>query len=200
MFIVRILALTWVKTAPGMPHIIVLMDARLPRHFAASVQIDAGAYEVFAYLDNPARLSTHMTRSSWMMGGGRMQIVTDEGGGTRVGSHIRLSGKAFGHSLFLDQAVTQHDPPRAKTWETLGEPNLIVIGRYRMGFRLTGAASRSELRVFIDYDLPSAGVARILGWLFGRVYASWCVKRMLADAEALFRARGLGHRGAIKSA
>jgi hypothetical protein len=176
------------------------MDVRFARHFAASTEIDAGAYEVFAYLDNPARLSAHMTRSSWMMGGGRMQIVSDDGRGTRVGSHIQLSGKAFGIPLFLDQAVTQHDPPRAKTWETVGEPNLIVIGRYRMGFRLSGAGPHSKLQVFIDYDLPSAGFTRILGWLFGRAYASWCVKSMLANAEALFRATRLGHPGATNSA
>ena len=165
-----------------------MMADPFEKHFTASVEVDAGINELFAYLDNPARLSTHMTRSSWMMGGGTMQISTDEGAGARVGSRIRLSGKAFGLSLFVDEAVAQREPPLLKTWQTLGEPNLLVIGSYRMGFRLANATPRAKLQVFIDYDLPRKGFARVLGWLLARIYASWCVKSMLADAVAHFRA------------
>lgn len=170
-----------------------------PRHFAASARIDARVQDVFAYLDDPARLASHMTRSSWMMGGGKMQIATDEGAGTQVGSHICMTGKAFGLSVFLDEVVRQYDPPRMKTWETVGQPKLLVIGAYRMGFRLTDTAAPQELQVFIDYDLPQ-GFARILGWLFGRVYASWCVKTMLADAVAHFAASDPGRSVAEKFA
>jgi hypothetical protein len=176
------------------------MDAQFPRHFSASAEVDALPHEVFAYLDNPVRLSTHMTRPSWMMGGGKMQVATDEGAGARVGSHIRLSGSAFGLSLFLDEVVTQHEPPWAKTWETVGEPKLLVIGPYRMGFRLAGAGSRSELEVLIDYGLPRTGFARLLGWLLGRVYASWCVRTMLADAAAHFHGHAPAEAVAKKSA
>ena len=165
------------------------MADQFQRHFAASAEIDASVHEVFAYLDNPARLSTHMTRSSWMMGGGTMQTWMDEGAGARVGSRIRLSGKAFGLSLSVDEAVMQREPPTLKTWETLGEPKLLVIGRYRMGFQITDAGTRAKLQVFIDYDLPRKGLARMFGWLLSRVYAAWCVKSMLADAGAHFGAQ-----------
>jgi hypothetical protein len=69
-----------------------------------------------------------------------------------------------------------------------------------MGFRLADATPRSKLQVFIDYDLPSGGLARILGWLLGRVYASWCVKSMLADAAAHFRGQAVEHPVETKSA
>ena len=164
------------------------MTRQFRRHFADSADIAATAHEVFAYLDNPARLSTHMTRSSWIMGGGKMKISTDEGAGARVGSRISLSGKAFGLSLFLDEEVTQYEPPTAKTWETLGEPMLLVIGAYRMGFGIADGAARAKLHVFIDYDLPRNRLAKVLGFLFGHFYASWCVRSMLADAAAHFRA------------
>jgi hypothetical protein len=173
------------------------MVDQFQRHFTASAELGASVHEVFAYLDNPARLSTHMTRSSWMMGGGTMQVSMDEGAGARVGSRIRLSGKAFGLSLSVDEAVTQREPPAMKTWETLGEPKLLVIGRYRMGFQVTDSWSRAKLQVFIDYDLPRKGFARMLGWLLGRVYAAWCVKSMLADAAAHFAAQATQPRHAM---
>lgn len=173
------------------------MGEQFQRHFAASAEIDASVREVFAYLDNPARLSSHMTRSSWMMGGGTTQISMDEGAGARVGSSIRLSGKAFGISLSVDEAVTQYKAPTLKIWETRGEPKLLVIGRYRMGFRVADATRRAKLEVFIDYDLPKKGFARVLGWLLGRIYASWCVNSTLADAAAQFRAQAAESARAI---
>ena len=163
------------------------MPDQFRRHYSYSAELEATPREIFAYLDDPARLSGHMTRSSWMMGGGRMDISTDEGGGARAGSHIRLSGKAFGLSLFLDEVVTIYEPPVTKVWETVGEPKLLVIGAYRMGFATEHGPASTTLRVFIDYDLPRNGLARVLGFLLGGLYASWCVKTMVSDAAAHFR-------------
>jgi hypothetical protein len=163
------------------------MPGQFQRHFSYSAEIKATPREIFAYLNDPARLSGHMTRSSWMMGGGRMEISTDEGGGARIGSHIRLNGRAFGLSLFLDEVVTNCEPPVTKVWETIGEPKLLVIGAYRMGFAIEHGSTSAELHVFIDYDLPRNRLARILGFLLGSLYASWCVKSMVSDAAAHFR-------------
>ena len=123
-----------------------------------------------------------------MMGGGSMEISADEGGGARVGSHIRLNGRAFGFSLFLDEVVTHSEPPASKVWETVGEPKLLVIGAYRMGFAIEHDSASTKLHVFIDYDLPRNRLARILAFLLGGFYASWCVKSMVSDAVAHFRA------------
>jgi hypothetical protein len=127
-----------------------------------------------------------MTRSSWMMGGGRMSIEFDEARGQRVGSRIRLSGKVFGIELSLDQIVTERNPPDRKVWETIGAPKLLVIGRYRMGFEITAQVDNSLLGVFIDYRLPDAPPARWLGYLFGGYYAKWCTHRMVDDAVKHF--------------
>jgi hypothetical protein len=121
-----------------------------------------------------------------MMGGGRMTIDVDEGGGQRVGSRIRLAGKAFGMKLSVEEAVTQRDPPYRKAWETIGEPKLLVVGHYRMGFELLPRGQHSELRVFIEYELPSGPVARWSGRLFAGFYAKWCTRRMVADAVQHF--------------
>ena len=127
-----------------------------------------------------------MTRSSWMMGGGRMEITTDAGGGARLGSRIHMRGKAFGLALVLDELITAYNPPAAKTWETIGAPKLVVIGPYQMGFTIAANGGGAELLVFVQYNLPAGWIGHLLGWLFGRVYASWCVRSMLADASGHF--------------
>ncbi len=55
-------------------------------HFADEAEVAARPPELFAYLDKQAQLSAHMTRRSWMMGGGKMDISTDDGGFQRLGS------------------------------------------------------------------------------------------------------------------
>jgi hypothetical protein len=151
---------------------------------------------VFAHIDDHSRLSGHMSGSSWMMGGGSMSIEADEGGGRKVGSRIRLAGTACGVALSVEEVVTEHRPPYAKTWETVGTPRLLVVGSYRMGFELTPRGEHSQLRVFIDYELPTGLVGHWLGRLFGGFYASWCTKQMLEDAVRFFAAAGPTARSA----
>ena len=150
-----------------------------PRHFERSAFIDASPEHVFAFVDDHSRFSSHMNESSWMMCGGRMSVELDEAKGQAVGSHIRLSGRVFGVSLYLDEVVTRRDPPTNKVWETVGAPRLLVIGAYSMGVQITPERGGSRLRAFIDYQLPDGPVTYWLGWLFGGLYARWCVDQML---------------------
>jgi hypothetical protein len=152
------------------------------RHYEEVRPIPASAADVFALIDDHTRLSAHMSKSSWMMGGGKMDIAVDEGGGRRVGSHIKLSGTAFGIHVALDEVVTAHEPPRRKAWETVGEPRLLIIGAYKMAVAITPQSSGSTLQVSIDYE----PLRTFLGVVFGDAYAKWCVRRMLNDAAAHF--------------
>lgn len=149
-------------------------------HYEVTVQVPAGPERVFARLDDQKRLAGHMSRPSLMMGGGRMAYVFDAGEGQAVGSRFQLSGRAFGLELAVDQIVTERDPPRRKSWRTTGEPKLLIIGNYEMGFEVAPAAQGSTLRVWIDYDPPG------LRWpglkLLTRAYARWCVDQMATDA------------------
>ena len=154
------------------------------RHYEESAVIPISPDQLFAYVDDHKRFSSHMNQSSWMMGGGKMNVSVDEGSGQKVGSHIRLSGKAFGVKLFLDEVVTQHEPPYVKTWETVGIPKLLVVGSYRIGIEIKPQDTRSLLRVYIDYDLPVTNVW--LGQLFSGFYAKWCVRQMIRGASDYF--------------
>lgn len=141
---------------------------------------------VFAHIDDHTRLSSHMDKPSWKMGGGRMETVLDEGRGQKVGSRIRLVGRVFGIELSVEEIVTERNPPRLKVWETTVEPKLLVIGHYRMGFELSPQGNGSMLRVHIEYALPERAPARWLGFLFSRYYARWCTQQMVDDTVKHF--------------
>jgi hypothetical protein len=162
------------------------LSREYPRHFAACRRIEAAPDAVFSYLDHHALLAKHMSGSSWMMGGGRMEIAADAGEGRKLGSHIRMRGSAFGIRLFLDEVVTQYEPPLTKLWETVGTLQLLIIGQYRMGFRIARRDSATLLEIFLDYELPRSIAGRLLGALLAPLYAGWCVNSMLRDAERHF--------------
>src|SRR3989344_9551956 len=154
------------------------------RHYEESTLISASPEELFAYVDDHKRFSSHMGKSSLMMGGGRMDVSTDEGRGQRVGSHILLGGRALGINLFLDEVVTRHEPPLIKTWETVGIPKLLIVGSYGMGIEITPQNEQSQLLVYIDYDLPATNTW--LGLLFSGIYAKWCVRQMVNGTKDQF--------------
>jgi hypothetical protein len=156
------------------------------RHYEESVTLPVEAQEVFSYADDFSKLSSHMNKSSSMMMGGSMETLLDEGRGRSIGSHVRMKGKMMGVELLLDEVVTERQPPHHKAWETVGQQRLLVIENYRLGFDISERNKSSELRVFIDYDLPSAPLLRRLGFLFGKFYTKWCVQQMINDARRRF--------------
>ena len=155
-------------------------------HEDASTLVNTHAARLFEYLDDQRHLSAHMSKSSWMMLGSRMTIVTDAGGGRGVGSRLTLTGSVLGIPLGVAGVVTRHEPPRYKAWETVGSPRLLVIGAYRTALEITPVDATSRVRVSIDYDLPDRGISRWLGKLLGRWYARWCVDRMVGDVAEHF--------------
>ena len=159
---------------------------RFPLHHRSEVAVDADAHRLFAHLDDHRRLADHMEKPSLMMAGATMRVKTDALKGQAVGSLIRITGRVLGVNLVVEEVVTERVPPLRKTWETRGEPRLLVIGSYRMGFTISAEGNRSHLVVFIDYRLPPRGFAHGLALLFGRAYAAWCTRRMASDAMAVF--------------
>ena len=152
----------------------------------ATVEVRALPDRLFDHLDDPARLGTHMEKPSMMMMGGRMTYELDEAKGRTVGSVIKMGGTILGVRLFVEEVVTERDPPRRKVWETRGQPRILIIGAYRMGFEITPAVGHCELRVFIEYDVVPSPIGRALGGLIAPLYARWCVKRMAEDARLRF--------------
>lgn len=157
-----------------------LRGSGYPFHFEACADVADSPRSVFDALDDHRRLAAHMTSNSPMMAGARMTIHVDEGGGQAVGSHIGMAGRVLGVALRVDEVVTLYEPPSRKVWETVDEPRLLVIGRYRMGFDVESLGAGSRVRMWIDYRLPAGGFARWLGAVAHRFYARWCTQQMLS--------------------
>lgn len=155
--------------------------------FSTTVDVNVTAERLFADLDDHEKLAAHMMRSSAMMAGNKMQFDFDEAHGRAVGSEMRLFGEMMGLNLEVREVVTEREPPRRKVWETIGQPHLLVIGHYRMGFDIQPNGERSKLTAFIDYNDPTGAWAPA-GWLLGPVYARWCTLSMVTDAAETFAA------------
>lgn len=164
-----------------------MVGDRYPLHHRSEVDVDADARSLFAHLDDHRRLAGHMEKPSLMMAGATMRVEADALRGQAVDSLIRLTGRVLGVNLMVEEVVTERVPPWRKTWETRGEPRLLVIGSYRMGFTISPEGDGSRLVVFIDYQLPPRGFARRLALLFGGTYAAWCTRRMANDGVAAIR-------------
>lgn len=162
-------------------------DTILPFHFESTLELNAPADAVFTLLDDYSRLSAHMTQPSWMMAGSVMTLRFDASHGRALGAKISLQGRVLGIPLSVEEIVTERNPPLRKVWRTIGNPQLVVIGSYRMGFEITPGTPTSHLRVFIDYALPDGVISHWSGYLFGNFYARWCTQRMTNDAETHFK-------------
>ena len=159
----------------------------LPYHTETRAAVRASADVVFEHLDDPVRLAAHMTKRSWVMAGSRMFIDTDAAKGRAVGSLIRLHGRVLGVGLELQEEVTERVVPLRKTWVTRGEPRLLVIGAYRMGFEIEPVGEGCLVRVHLDYARPRGRFSRVLAGLLGGTYGRWCTQRMAREARGLER-------------
>jgi hypothetical protein len=97
-----------------------------------------------------------------------------------------MGGVAFGLEVFVDEVVTEREPPHRKVWRTTGAPRLLVIDGYEMGFEITPEAIGSRLRVWIDYQPSARGLGHWAPQL-GDLYANWCVERIADDAKLAYR-------------
>lgn len=154
------------------------------KHAETTGLIEASRPTVFDFLDDQSNLSAHMRQSSGMMLGSSMDIHMEPEHTRRVGSKFGFTGRIFGIPLSVEEVVTGREPPVSKIWETAAEPHLWVIGRYVMGFDLAPTASGdTTLRVHIHYDLPKGSFTHVLGRILGGIYAAWCTRQMVADAQ-----------------
>jgi hypothetical protein len=154
------------------------------RHYEEAIILKASQREVFTFVDDHRNFSSHMNKSSWMMGGGKFTTEIDKDNFQKVGSHIKMKGTILGIQLYLDEVVSERSIPYSKQWETMGAPRLLVIGSYIMAFEVKPDGERSKFTVSIDYVLPKGFFSSVLGLLFGAVYAQWCVRQMISGVRA----------------
>ncbi|CCM76869.1 SRPBCC family protein [Rhizobium mesoamericanum] len=148
----------------------------------STIDLLAPPQQVFAFLDDPSVIGAHMERPTLMMLGGTMEYEVDEGKGETVGSIIRMRGRFLGNRLFVEEIVTEREPPWRKSWQTLGRPKLLVIDSYHMDFAIKPISEGSRVVVKIQYSYSRSPLGSWLGSLPARAYAKWCVSKMTSEA------------------
>lgn len=144
---------------------------------------------VFAHLDHFPNLARHMAHGSSMRMGGGMTLHEQTPGVRGVGATYRYTGRAFGMAIDFQQRVAEWAEDQRKVWRTLEGGRIILLGRYEMGFELEPGHAATRVRAWITYDLPRDLRGRVLGALFARSYARWCVRSILDGAKAALEAR-----------
>lgn len=165
------------------------------RHTAQeTVVVPAPPARVFAWIDRPENTGLHMSRPSLAMLGGSLRVEQLSPHPTGVGATYRSWGRVLGVRIDFTTTVTAWLPDKEKIWRTIEAPRLVVLGDFQMRFTLTRRDGDTNLLLAIDYNVPSQGLARVLGRALAAPYVRWCLRRMARDTRLAFESRlGRGH-------
>lgn len=144
--------------------------------------------QVFKCIDDLSVTGMHMTQSSMMMMGNKLNLACLTENHSGLGSKYRWTGKMMGLPMGFTVEVTKWIPGKEKIWETIGEPKLIIYSRYRMHLLIVPAVYGCNAELSISYEKPKGFFSRILSFFFADWYCKWCLKQMLGDAKKLLEA------------
>ncbi|MBB3545140.1 MULTISPECIES: SRPBCC family protein [unclassified Rhizobium] len=148
----------------------------------STIDLLAPPQQVFAFLDDPTVVGAHMQKPSLMMLGASMEYEVDHGNGQVVGSIVKMRGRVLGMDVFVEEIVTERQPPWRKSWQTLGRPKLLVIDNYHMDFVIKPIREGSRVIVKIQYSYSRSPIGSWLGSFPAKAYAGLCVSKMTSEA------------------
>jgi len=152
---------------------------------------DASPVEVFNAIDDLGVTGTHMTQSSAMMMGSKLNLEFLTEHRTGPGSTYRWSGKMMGMPMDFTVKVTKWVADDEKTWETIGTTRLIIYSWYRMHLKVIPLSNGTQAELSITYERPDGLLNRIISWLFANMYCRWCLRKMLGDAGTAIKQQHL---------
>lgn len=146
---------------------------------------------VFDHLDDLGVTGMHMTQSSMMMMGSKLDVtfLTEKKKG--LGTKYRWTGKMMGIKMDFTVEVTKWITGVGKIWETIGTPRLIIYSWYRMALKLSPKGDGTEATMSIAYEKPNGFFNKILCFLFADWYCRWCLKNMLGDCKRLLETQSM---------
>ena len=139
--------------------------------------------QVFKCIDDLGVTGMHMTRSSMMMMGSKLNLKFLTENHTGLGSSYRWTGKMMGLKMDFTVEVTKWIPPKEKVWETIGKTKLIIYSWYRMQLIILPTFNGCKAELSISYEKPKGFLSKIFSFLFADWYCNWCLKHMLKDAK-----------------
>lgn len=153
------------------------------RTVTRNIHIDSSRENVFETLDNLGVTGIHMTKPSAMMMGSKLRLEYLTANHTGLGSKYRWTGTMMGMKLDFTVQVTKWVNGTEKTWETIGESQMIIYSWYRMHLLVKSTEDGSEVELSITYEKPRGWFAKIISFLCAGWYGNWCLKNMLNDAK-----------------
>ncbi|HRO86210.1 MAG TPA: hypothetical protein PK110_15405 [Niabella sp.] len=144
--------------------------------------------QVFKCIDDLGVTGMHMTQSSMMMMGSKLNLEFLTENHTGLGSKYRWAGKMIGMPMDFTVEVTKWISGQEKIWETIGDTKLIIYSWYRMHLIVTPMLNGSKAELSISYEKPKGFFNKILSFLFADWYCKWCLKHMLGDAKIFLQA------------
>lgn len=153
-------------------------------HFSQTIQINKKVAQVFAYIDDIHNTGWHMEKSSMPMMGSKMTVETISEQKSGLGATYRWTGKVMGLRIDFTETITRWVKNKERVWQTIGDPQIIIMGNYVMGFFLKPILESTQLTFEIDYELPKPLFWSLVGRLLSPWYSRWCLSNMCNDAKA----------------
>jgi len=151
---------------------------------------NASAYKVFNYLDDLGVTGMHMTQSSLMMMGSKLNLEFISTQHKGLGFKYRWTGRMMGIKMDFTVEVTKWVEGVEKIWETVGNARMIIYSWYRMHLIVITKDNMSEATLSITYRRPNTWFAKVLSFLFANWYCNWCLKNMLLDSKRKVESEG----------
>ena len=148
-----------------------------------NILIHANVEQIFLRMDNFSKTGMHMTESSMMMMGSKLELEQLSVNATGIGASYRWYGKMVGLTIDFTETVTKWQLNQVKEWETIGEAKMIIMSWYRMWFKIKPGENGTFVELSISYLPPKEWYFRILAFFFATMYCNWCLKNMLRDTE-----------------
>jgi predicted ATPase len=144
---------------------------------------NAPADRVFSYLDDLGVTGMHMTKTSGMMMGSKLQVEYLSTNHTGLGSKYRWTGAMLGMKMDFTVEVTKWVEGTEKVWETIGEAKMIIYSWYRMHLLVYPNGNTTQAELSITYKRPKGWFSKIVSSLVADWYCNWCLKNMLNDSK-----------------
>jgi hypothetical protein len=141
--------------------------------------------EIFPLLDDLGVTGTHMTKSSAMMMGTKLNLTYLTPYHTGLNSSYRWTGKMMGLDMDFTVRVMKWKNASEKVWETVGPTRLIIYSWYRMALHLKRTKEGTDAELSISYEKPVGFLNRILCFFLADWYCRWCLRKMLGDAKIM---------------
>lgn len=136
--------------------------------------------KVFQCLDDLGVIGMHMTKSSM---GGRLNLEFITSHKTGLGSKYGWTGNVMSMVMDFTVEVTKWIQGKEKTWETIGDPKVIIYSWYRMHLMVSEASNNTQAELSISYEKPKGWFNKLICFLLGDWYCRWCLKHMLGDCK-----------------